>query len=227
MARKTSKQPAPSPRKASKKTGVVGRAVDLVKRTLGNDDSQPSAISLLTEQHQEVKGLFKSIEAASSRGAKAKLFEELAHKLVAHDAIEREIFYPACERAMGMTKLLGEALVEHGVVEFCLFEADQAQNDKSFAFKCQVLSEIVLHHAEEEEDDFFPEVKKALSKADLEKLGARMKERFDEAKDADFRAPLHRNLQQVLAGAIKPGKGASSSSRVSAPSKSRSRRSAA
>lgn len=229
MARKTnSKQAASKPRKTAKKTGLVGRAVDLVKRTLTSADAGPSAISLLTEQHEEVKALFKGIETASTRGAKAKLFDELAHKLVAHDAIEREIFYPACERVMGMTKQLGEALVEHGVVEFCLYQADQAQADKSFSFKCQVLSEIVLHHAEEEEDEFFPEVKKAFDKAELEKLGARMKERFEEAKEADFRAPLKGNLQQVLSGAMKPAKGATSSgTRVGTLAKPRSRRRAA
>ncbi len=31
-----------------------------------------------------------------------------------------------------MTDLLGEALVEHGVVEFSLYQADQARKDKDF-----------------------------------------------------------------------------------------------
>jgi hypothetical protein len=159
---------------------------------------------LLSQQHSEVKALFKRIESASNRSAKLKVFEELARNLVAHDAIEREIFYPACERALGMTDLLGEALVEHGVVEFCLFQADQAEKSADFGFKCQVLKEVVLHHVKEEEDDFFPKVEKALSRAELEHLGARMKARFEQAKAGDFRGPLHRNLKQVLAGALKP-----------------------
>jgi len=105
-----------------------------------------------------------------------------------------------------MTDLLGEALVEHGVVEFSLFQADQARLAKDFSFKCQVLSELVLHHVEEEEGDLFPKVQRALGRERLVELGARMKARFEETQEMDFRPPLHQNLNQVLAGALKPGK---------------------
>jgi uncharacterized protein (DUF885 family) len=173
-----------------------------------------SAIALLKKQHVEVKALFKRIEHASSRAIKAKLFDELAAKLVGHDAIEREIFYPACEKAMGMTDLLSEALVEHGVVEFSLYQADEARMHPDFSAKCQVLGEIVDHHVEEEQDDFFPKVEKAMSKEQLLELGSRMRARFEQALAQDFRAPLHHNLKQVLAGALKPTKGQAPARRV-------------
>jgi hypothetical protein len=114
------------------------------------------ATELLEQQHEDVKDLFKRLEEGDGEAGQKKLFEELAASLVAHDAIERQIFYPACEDAMGMTDLLGEALVEHGVIEFLLYEADQAQGKKDFKFKCTVLEETVEHHVKEEEDDFFP-----------------------------------------------------------------------
>lgn len=210
---------------------VIGAAVDLVKLSLSDSKagSRQTATRLLTKQHDEVDSLFERIEGASTRAAKVKLFEELAHNLVAHDAIEREIFYPACERAMGMTDLLGEALAEHGVVEFCLYQAEQAEKSADFSFKCQVLKEVVSHHVKEEEHDFFPKVEKALGKTELERLGARMKARFDEVKAADYRGPLHENLKQVLAGALKPAKRSKSSkkSRVSvSPRSSRQRKAA-
>jgi len=189
----------------------------------------PSAIDLLKTQHQDVKTLFKRIEKASTRAAKTKLFDELAGNLAAHDAIEREIFYPACEKGMGMTDLLGEALVEHGVVEFSLYQADQARKDKDFSFKCQVLSEIVEHHVKEEEEEFFPKVQKALGKEKLLELGARMKQRFEQAKAKDYHPALKSNLKQVLAGALKPSKTPSrgSASRKSpAPSASKRRKAA-
>jgi hypothetical protein len=170
-----------------------------------------SAIDLLKAQHEEVATLFKRIEKATARSAKTKFFDELAAKLAAHDAIEREIFYPAVEKAMGMTDLLGEALVEHGVVEFSLYQADQARKDKDFSFKCKVLSEIVEHHVEEEEEEFFPKVQKALGKEKLLELGARMKARFEQATAKDYHPALNSNLKQVLAGALKPAKRASSS----------------
>jgi len=190
-------------RSPQKKSPVRG-AMRLLKSALG---PQEDAISLLKSQHEEVKALFKKIEKTSAKPRKVALFEELAGKLVAHDAIEREIFYPACERTMGMTDLLGEALVEHGLVEFSLYEADQARRSSDFAFKCKVLSEVVEHHVEEEENEFFQKVKKAFEKEQLVSLGERMKARFEEAvATGDFRTPLHKNLKQVLAGALKPGK---------------------
>src|SRR6187551_316012 len=180
-----------------------------------------SAIDLLKTQHEQVKALFKRIEKARTRSAKTKYFDELAANLAAHDAIEREIFYPACERGMGMTDLLGEALVEHGVVEFSLYQADQARKDKDFSFKCQVLSELVEHHVEEEEEEFFPKVEKALGKDKLNELGARMAARFEQAKAKDYHPVLKSNLKQVLAGALKPSKRPSSNRKPAPASKRR------
>jgi hemerythrin superfamily protein len=215
------------PARKSSAASTLGRAMRLVEGALTHREN---AIDLLKSQHEEVKSLFKRIEKASLRAQKVKLFDELAAKLVGHDAIEREIFYPACEKGMGMTALLGEALVEHGVVEFSLYQADQARRDKDFSFKCQVLSEIVLHHVEEEENDFFPKVKKALGAQKLEELGARMKARFADTQTSGFRAPLEGNLKQVLAGALKPSKRRSatqSSKKPSLPARASKRRKAA
>jgi hemerythrin superfamily protein len=173
------------------------------------------ATDLLKSQHREVEKLFKQIEKASEGDEKRELFEELAKNLVAHDAIEREIFYPACEEQMGMTELLGEALVEHGVVEFSLYQAEQAMGEEDFEYKCTVLEEVVEHHVKEEEKEFFPKVQKAFEKEELETLGSRMEAAFEAAKAKDFRGPLHRNLKQVLAGALKPGANGHSARRSS------------
>jgi hemerythrin-like domain-containing protein len=161
-----------------------------------------TAIELLKKQHREVKKLFASLKKAQAKSKKA-IFEEIAHNLVAHDGIERELFYPACEVGMGMTDELAEALVEHGVVEFCLYQADEASPGDEFDAKSKVLKEVLEHHIEEEEEEFFPKVEKALGKERLEELGAEMKARFEELKKTNFRRPLHANLRQVLAGAMK------------------------
>lgn len=168
------------------------------------------ATDLLKQQHEEVKALFAKIEAAPRAASKRQLFEQLAANLVAHDGIERQLFYPACEENMGMTDLLGEALVEHGLVEFSLFQADEAQGNDDFDYKLTVLREALEHHIEEEEKELFPKVNRALNKDALEVLGGELEQKFDELKQEDFRAPLRANLKQVLQGALKPsppGKG--------------------
>src|SRR5829696_3515737 len=127
-----------------------------------------NAIELLKEHHREVQDLFKKIEATEQVNEKKTLFRQLAGKLVGHDGIERQIFYPACEEALGLTDELGEALVEHGVVEFSLYQADQALGAPDFDFKVKVLQELLEHHIKEEEDEFFPKVQKALGDEQLD-----------------------------------------------------------
>ena len=161
-----------------------------------------NATDLLEKQHRDVDDLLTHLEKTSKPAGKEKLFDELAHSLVAHDAIEREIFYPACETKMGMTDLLGEALVEHGVVEFSLYLADEARGEDDFDFKVKVLKEIVSHHVKEEEQEFFPKVEKSLGAELLAELGAEMEARFEAVKASDFREPLRENLRQVLEGAL-------------------------
>lgn len=161
------------------------------------------ATELLTQQHREVSRLFKAIESAAGKAEKQKLFQELASNLVAHDGIERDIFYPACEEALGMNDDLGEALVEHGFIEFGLYQSTEALEAEDFDFKCKVLSELVEHHVEEEEQEFFPKVEKAIGADGLESLAEEMLEAFEDARAEDFREPLYRNLREVFAGAIK------------------------
>jgi hemerythrin-like domain-containing protein len=162
------------------------------------------ATELLTKQHREVSRLFKAIEAARSAADKRALFRELASNLAGHDAIERELFYPACEEAMGLNDDLGEALVEHGVVEFCLYQANEALDKPDFDFKCKVLKEIVEHHVEEEEDAFFPKAEQAFAEDMLELLGEEMEEAFEEKLEEDYQLPLYENLRQVFAGVLEP-----------------------
>jgi hypothetical protein len=162
------------------------------------------ATDLLIKQHRTVARLFKAIESAKTDADKKSLFVELASNLTAHDGIEREIFYPACQDAMGLSDDLGEALVEHGVIEFCLYQANEALGKPDFDFKCKVLAELVEHHVKEEEDEFFPKTQAALGAGLLDALGEEMEDAFDEALEDDFHEPLYENLRQVFAGALQP-----------------------
>ena len=162
------------------------------------------ATDLLIKQHRTVERLFKALAAAKTDADKRTLFVELASSLTAHDGIEREIFYPACQDAMGLSDDLGEALVEHGVIEFCLYQANEALGKPDFDFKCKVLEELVEHHVKEEEDEFFPKTQSALGSDLLEALGDEMADAFDEALEDDFREPLYENLRQVFAGVLQP-----------------------
>jgi hemerythrin superfamily protein len=160
------------------------------------------ATELLTKQHKKFKKLLESLPDSAGE-ERRRLFEEVGANLAAHDAIERRLFYPAVERAMGMDQILGESLVEHGVIEFMLYRTDRAIDSTEFTYEAIVLRESVLHHAAEEERDLFPEVESKLSVDELEALGERMLQLFEKEVEGDFREAVRAQLQGVLLGGMK------------------------
>jgi hemerythrin superfamily protein len=191
------------------------------------------ATDLLKEQHREVADLFQQIAQAEDPDEKGYLFDEMSRKLVAHDVIERAIFYPACEEKMGLTDLLGEAITEHGVVEFCLHVAGETLGTRAFDFKLTVLREMVEHHVKEEEKELFPAVEKALTARRLGELGVAMQERFEIARQANPGALVRANLREALGEGLEPvttgshgtKKGAQSVARIALKSPAKTARS--
>jgi len=142
------------------------------------------ATDLLKRQHKEVKGLFKKIEKTENARTRRQLLDQIATDLEAHMAIEEEMFYPAV-RELGTRKaeeMVAEAYEEHHVVKLVLAELPQVDpEDERFEAKMTVLSELVQHHVEEEEEEMFTSAQK-LGADELEDLGERMEQRFEEVR---------------------------------------------
>jgi hemerythrin superfamily protein len=139
------------------------------------------ATDLLKKQHKEVKTLFKKIEKTQNGRARRQLLDEIASALEGHTIIEEEMFYPAV-RGLETQKaeaMVLEAFEEHHVVKLVLAELPTVNpDDERFEAKMTVLSELVLHHADEEEKDMFRLAQK-LGKDELESLGEQMEQRFE------------------------------------------------
>jgi iron-sulfur cluster repair protein YtfE (RIC family) len=137
------------------------------------------ATDLLKKQHKSVKALFKKVEDTEDGRRRRQLMEEIANELKMHTQIEEEIFYPAV-REVGTSKaeeMVDEAYEEHHVVDLVLAELPNVDpEDERFAAKMTVLSELVEHHAEEEEDEMFPMAEKKLGKERLQQLGEQMEQ---------------------------------------------------
>jgi hemerythrin superfamily protein len=140
------------------------------------------AMSLLKRQHKEVKGLFKKIEKASRANERRQLLDQIATALEGHTTIEEEMFYPAV-RELGTKKgeeMVNEAFEEHHVVKLVLAELPKVDvEDERFEAKMTVLSELVEHHVEEEEKEMF-KLAKRIGEDELDELGERMMERFEQ-----------------------------------------------
>lgn len=138
----------------------------------------PDAIDLLIGDHHVVEKLFTEFEGAGERAfkTKQKIVEKFSQELTMHAFIEEEIFYPAARKAVPATKdHVLESIEEHHVVVWMLSElAGIDPTDERFDAKVTVLIENVRHHVEEEEQEWFPQVRKAMSAATLRELGERL-----------------------------------------------------
>ena len=145
------------------------------------------ATQLLSKQHRKVEALFRKLERKNPDAD--ALVEELANDLVAHMAIEQELFYPAV-RAVDETLVL-ESYEEHALAEMALKRL-LATNPEDEAFKARgtALKELIQHHVKEEEEELFPKVEKKLGEEKLKQLGKQMRARFDEVAEAGYEAAL-------------------------------------
>jgi hemerythrin-like domain-containing protein len=112
----------------------------------------------------------------------------MIEELSVHAAIEEQIFYPAArsEAADTADEIL-EALEEHHIVKWVLSELQGIKpDDERFDAKTTVLIELVRHHVEEEEGEFFPRVRSELGRKRLSEIGAEL----EKAKKTAPRTPL-------------------------------------
>jgi hypothetical protein len=141
------------------------------------------AVALLTDDHKTVQKLFKDYEKLVQNDAddeeKAALAKQICTELVIHAQIEEEIFYPAVREAIDDADLLDEAEVEHASAKDLIAQlSTMAPRDELYDAKVTVLGEYVNHHISEEQDEMFPQAKKA--ELDTASLGAELLERKQE-----------------------------------------------
>ncbi|WP_392895627.1 hemerythrin domain-containing protein [Streptomyces sp. LN699] len=137
-------------------------------------------IALLKEDHKTVEKLFKQFEKAGddAHADKRKIADQVIDGLTTHTWIEEKIFYPAAREADPDTEdHVLESIEEHHVVLWMLSELkDLDAADERFDAKMSVLMENVRHHVEEEEKEWFPDVRKAMGRNRLTELGEQMQQ---------------------------------------------------
>lgn len=143
------------------------------------------AITLLKEDHANVKKLFRKFEQAGDDAQKTKrqVVDQIIEELTIHAYIEEQAFYPAV-RGLDLPKkseepeaMVNESLEEHAQVKRLLAELETMDpEDERFDAKVTVVIEDVEHHAGEEEEEMFPKVREAMGRNELQELGQRMEE---------------------------------------------------
>ena len=136
------------------------------------------AIVMLKNDHKQVKTLFAKFRAAGDGAAatKAKLVDQIIEELTVHTYIENEGMYPAVRQLVPeLEDDILESLEEHHVADvLCMELTAMSPEHDHFDAKVTVLIENVEHHIEEEEDEWFPKVREALGRKQLQEIGEEM-----------------------------------------------------
>jgi hemerythrin superfamily protein len=139
------------------------------------------AVAYLKADHRRIRRLLHALKAASAPGQRERALTQVKEALAAHTKLEEEIFYPAFRNAAVTQRdrqLFHEATEEHYVVDRVLPEVAAALDHADVcAARAKVLTELVEHHAEEEETEMFRRARVLLPPTELRRLGAEMNER--------------------------------------------------
>jgi hemerythrin-like domain-containing protein len=149
------------------------------------------ATDLLAQHHKKAKTLFKKLE--NGRGDASALLVELANDLAAHMAIEHELFYPAVMQVD--ETMVEESFEEHALGEIALKRLLATDpGEEGFRAKVTAVKELIEHHADEEEEELFPKVEKAMDDDLLKQLGKDMKARFSELQESGWESVYPRGM---------------------------------
>jgi hypothetical protein len=164
------------------------------------------AIALLKADHRQVEEWFDQFESTRSDDRKKKLADQICQALEVHTQIEAEIFYPAFLEATEEEDIHHEAEVEHDSAKKLIAEIEgSGPDDEYYDAKVKVLSEMIKHHVNEEEQRGGMFAKARESDMDLKALGeqlaARKQELMGEASPPQ-RAAARRSKEQGVLGRI-------------------------
>ena len=130
---------------------------------------------VLEKDHRHVQGMFKEMLEGEERSD--DLFSEIQSELNAHMTAEEKHFYPRLENEKKARNLVLEAYEEHQLAKELMSRLESSSDDDDvWMAKVKVLSDVIDHHIEEEEDMIFKEAKKILKKHEEEELAKQIEE---------------------------------------------------
>lgn len=134
--------------------------------------SSRDVVTLLTEQHQQIKSLFAST-LQSSGEQREKAFFELRRLLAVHETAEEQVVHPRAKSDVPDGESIVEArLAEEQEAKEALAELEDLDPESAeFTEKLTALQHDVIQHAEHEERDEFSRLGEVLDDDQLAKLG--------------------------------------------------------
>jgi hypothetical protein len=142
---------------------------------------------VILEDHAKARRMLHELSEVEENECERRvaLFSDLKSELTIHQHVEEAVLYDHLKETAESRPDALEAINEHHIVDTLLEELDDMTKDNDrWTAKLGVLRELVEHHMEEEEGEFFEHAKGVVDDA----LAARMAEEFRRKKRAGVEA---------------------------------------
>ncbi|MGQ8364943.1 hemerythrin domain-containing protein [Glaciecola sp. 1036] len=126
----------------------------------------------LRQDHDKQRALMKAlIETQGNSAMRADFYEQLKHELNAHAIAEERHFYKPLIDQDRTIELSRHGIAEHHEIDEIVEQLDEIElNSPAWLNTMKKLQHKVLHHLEEEEQEFFQQAGKVLSNKEKENL---------------------------------------------------------
>ncbi len=132
---------------------------------------------LLERDHRHLEKLLERAQKTDARSLKQRtaLLGAIITALDIHEAIEEQLLYPALKAHAEARDIVLEGYQEHHVADVIVGELQgMRKDDERWGAKLKVLKESIEHHIGEEEGEMFRTARAVMTRAELQRLGARM-----------------------------------------------------
>jgi iron-sulfur cluster repair protein YtfE (RIC family) len=131
------------------------------------------ATEILTKDHKEVLNMIEQLEDAEENSSThVAIFEKLRDALEVHMQAEEEIYYPALARTDDYSDIMEENVPEHeGVKENLAQMRELDPGTDEFQELLTEMKAAIEMHANNEEENIFPESIELLGREEIEALG--------------------------------------------------------
>lgn len=137
---------------------------------MNTTEGRQDVVSLLLEQHTEIRRFFTEIERADDK-ERTNLFHNLVGLLAVHETAEEEIVHPAVRKLQGGEPVVEARLGEERSAKELLSKLyDMGPDSEGFDTLFRQLRDDVLAHAKHEETDEFPLLREAHDSDRLESM---------------------------------------------------------
>jgi hemerythrin superfamily protein len=132
------------------------------------------AITYLKSEHDRFRKTLAKIGKTANITTKKAEFNKFCAELIRHETMEQKVFYPRLKSHPELKDIIKHLLGEEKSAAQTIKKFNSVKFDFMWKLRFYKFSHDVDHHANEEEKELFPKVRKILSKVELAELGMKM-----------------------------------------------------